>query len=148
MSTPILRQLSDEDQAIWRQYLQVTAQVAEALDRDLTAGHGLSLNEFEIMVILAQEPQNSIRMSSLAEQLVNSRSRLTHTVGRMERRGLVQRTACEHDGRGVNCALTPRGRELLAAAAPCHTESAHRNIFDKLTAEEIRQLGEILSRLA
>lgn len=122
-------------------------EIADALDRDLVSTHALSLNEYEVMVVLSEQPDRTIRMSALAEELVNSRSRLTHTVRRMEKRGLVERAACENDGRGVNCILTPHGYAVLERAAPDHVESVRRQIFDRLSDGEVRQFGQILAKL-
>nr|NLD40375.1 MarR family transcriptional regulator [Actinomycetales bacterium] len=122
-------------------------EVNEALDRDLVQTHGLSLNEYEVMVVLSEQPERRIRMSALAEEIVNSRSRLTHTIRRMERRGLVSREACADDGRGVNCILTDEGYAVLERAAPDHVDSVRRNIFDNITAAEARSLGAILGKL-
>ncbi len=144
---PEPRWLSIEDQVVWRHYLRASQEVREALDRDLMAAHKLSLNEYEVMVVLSEQPTHSARMSLLAEELVNSRSRLTHTIGRMERRGLVERTSCAEDGRGVLCRLTDEGYDVLKAAAPDHVESVRRHIFDKLTAEEVDWVGRIFAKL-
>lgn len=142
-----IRWLSEEDQQVWRQYLRVTMEISETLDRDLVQAHGISLNEYEVMVVLSEQPDRTIRMSTLAEELVNSRSRLTHTIRRMEKRGLVTREACADDGRGVNCILTLEGFQLLEKAAPDHVESVRRNIFDNLTDAETRRFGTILDKL-
>lgn len=142
-----VRWLSESDQRVWRQYLRATLEISEALDRDLVRSHDLSLNEYEVMVVLSESRDHTVRMSALADELVNSRSRLTHTVRRMESRGLVRREACASDGRGVNCILTPEGYRALVEAAPDHVDSVRRNIFDNLTTAEVRQLGEILAKL-
>lgn len=149
MDTPARqpRWLSQEDQAVWRNYLRATMEVREALERDLMDGHGLSLNEYEVMVVLSESPDHTARMSTLAGDLVNSRSRLTHTVSRMERRGLVARSSCADDGRGVNCRLTTAGYAVLQAAAPLHVESVRTHIFDRLTRSETDALGRILAKL-
>ncbi|HZL81730.1 MAG TPA: MarR family transcriptional regulator [Demequina sp.] len=141
------RWLSLEDQAIWRQYLRATLEVRESLERDLLLEFGLSLNEYEVMVVLSESPDHTTRMSTLAEDLVNSRSRLTHTVHRMEKRGLVERTSCSDDRRGVNCRLTDSGYAVLESTAPSHVESVRRNIFDRLSREEIDALGRIMAKL-
>lgn len=127
--------------------MRATTQVAEALDRDLLNDHGLSMNEYEVMVVLSESPDRTIRMSVLAAELVNSRSRLTHTIRRMEKRGLVVRSADKHDGRGVNATLTDEGFRVLQAAAPDHVESVRRHIIDRLTDDELRQLGTVMSKL-
>ncbi len=146
-STTQPRWLSEEDQKTWRTYLRATQEVQTKLDKDL-ATYGLSLNEYEVMVVLSEQPDHTIRMSALAENLVNSRSRLTHTVHRMERRGFVEREACADDGRGVNCRLTEEGFDFLSEVAPVHVDSVRRHIFDHLTAEQAAALGEILGLLA
>lgn len=146
-ATPAPRWLSVDDQIVWRDYLRATMEIGDGLDKDLARTHGLSMNEYEVLVVLSEQPSRSIRMSTLADQLANSRSRLTHTVRRMEQRGLVAREASQDDGRGVNCTLTDKGFEVLAEAAPDHVESVRRHIFDKLTRTEARQLGAILAKL-
>ena len=140
------RWLSEKDQKVWRTYLRATQEVQTKLDKDL-ADSGLSLNEYEVLVVLSEQPDRTIRMSALAEDLVNSRSRLTHTVTRMERRGLVVRSTCADDRRGVNCRLTDAGYELLRTAAPLHVESVRQQIFDRLSRAEIESLGAIMAKL-
>lgn len=141
------RWLSEADQVVWREYLRATLTVREALERDLLNEAGLSLNEYEVLVVLSEQPDRRIRMSTLAEELVNSRSRLSHTIGRMEKRGLVDRESCTKDGRGVYCGLTDEGYEVLVSAAPHHVESVRRHIFDRLTPEDIAALGAVLPKL-
>lgn len=146
MTTIQPRWLSTEDQKVWRTYLRATQEVQNKLDRDLAAS-GLSLNEYEVMVVLSEQPDHTIRMSALADDLVNSRSRLTHTVHRMERKGFVERTACVDDGRGVNCRLTDEGFAFLSEVAPIHVESVRTHIFDRLTPQQAAAMGEILAHL-
>lgn len=141
------RWLAESDQMVWRDYLRATMEVREGLERDLISESSLSLNEYEVLVVLSEQPDHRIRMASLAEELVNSRSRLSHTVQRMEKRGLVVRQSCSQDGRGVYCRLTDEGFELLKAAAPHHVESVRRHIFDRLTPEDVDDLGRVLAKL-
>ena len=141
------RWLDDEQQAAWRSWLAGSAALSEALNRDLDA-HGLTLSEYEILVRLTEAEGSSMRMNELATAVVHSRSRLTHTVARMESRGLVSRTACPEDRRGVVCALTPAGREYLVEVAPHHVESVRHRLVDVLTREELRVLGAAMDRVA
>lgn len=141
------RWLSESDQAVWRDYLRATMEVREGLERHLLSETGLSLNEYEVLVVLSEQPEHRIRMARLAEELVNSRSRLSHTVQRMEKRGLVERHSCAKDGRGVYCTLTDEGYEVLKGAAPHHVESVRSHIFDRLTREDVESLGRVLAKL-
>lgn len=143
MSEP--KWLTEEQQRSWRAFLSGAAWLQEALNRDLEARAGLSLNEYEILVRLSEAPEGRVRMSVLAEQLVHSRSRLTHTVARMQRRGWVDRVPCADDGRGVEAVLTDAGRDVLIEIAPAHVASVREHLVDVLTAEQMSALGEIFA---
>ena len=94
------RWLSAQEQASWRAYLRGSRLLEHALDRDLQV-HGVQLSEYEIISMLSEAPGRRLRMSSLAEKVVQSRSRLTHTAARLEKRGWVRREACLEDRRGA-----------------------------------------------
>src|SRR5699024_11244625 len=135
-------------QRLWRSIQRGMALVTDHLDRDLVAAHGLSLNEYEVMVRLSEVPDRRLRMSALAEQLVHSRSRLTHTVGRMEAKGLVSRCKADGDRRGVICSLTDEGYAHLEAAAPIHVASVRERLVDVISAEQLEVLGQSFGQLA
>src|SRR5262245_39489324 len=111
------RWLTPEQQRAWRSYLLGTTLLMERLDRDLRDKHELSLPEYEILVRLSEADGRSLRMAGLADSVKNSRSRITHTIARMERDGLVQRRQCESDGRGVEAVLTDAGFAKLELAS-------------------------------
>lgn len=142
------RWLDPHQQRMWRAIHRGMALVTDHLDRDLGAAHGLSLSEYEVMVRLSEAPDRRMRMSVLAEQVVHSRSRLTHTVSRMETKGLVRRCKADGDGRGVQCMLTDHGFDTLARAAPAHVESVRKRMVDVLDAEQFDVLGEAFAQLA
>lgn len=81
--------LSVEQQVSWRAFLQGASRLIEGLNRQLERDAGLSVSEYEILSRLSETPGRTLRMSDLAMSLVHSRSRLTHTVGRLESRALV-----------------------------------------------------------
>ncbi len=143
-----VRWLSAAEQQSWRNYLRGNAALAELLNRDLVATAGLSLSEYEILVRLSEADGCTLRMSVLAEDLVHSRSRLTHEVRRLEAEGLVERRPCPQDRRGINAVLTDAGLARLQAAAPGHVESVRRRLVDRLTPEQFAQLGEIMALIA
>jgi DNA-binding MarR family transcriptional regulator len=141
------RWLTADEQAVWRTYLDVTRLLAERLHRQLVDENTLSLAEYDILVHLSEAEDRSLRMSQLADHVVHSRSRLTHTISRLEQRGLVRRDPCPDDGRGVLCVLTPEGFAILEAAAPGHVEAVRQSVFDPLTARQVTELGVILERV-
>lgn len=140
--------LTKEQQGAWRHYLEGTARFVEALDAVHDRVLDISLGEYSLLVQLSEAPAHTMRMSALADGLVLSRSRLTHTVTRMEARGLVERCSVEGDRRGVNCTMTDAGRAVLVAAAPSHVAAVRRIMVDALEPEELTLLGHIMAKLA
>lgn len=147
-STPEDLWLSHEEQKAWRQFLYATTLLNERLSEALESAPGidLTLGEYEILVRLSEAENGAIRMSDLADQVVHSRSRLTHTVSRMERRGIVERVRCAADGRGREARLTVVGRRLLEQAAPIHVRSVRERLVDVVGHDDLLALGRILAR--
>ncbi|NLJ53253.1 MAG: MarR family transcriptional regulator [Intrasporangiaceae bacterium] len=141
---PEPRWLTDEEQVDWRAFLHGARLLEAALDSDLSA-HGISSAEYEILSMVSEAPDMQMRMSALADLVVQSRSRVTHTAARLESRGLVQRRPSPDDGRGVELALTAKGRELLDWLAVVHLHSVRRHFVDLLTPEQFRAVGEAMS---
>jgi len=145
MTDPTPRWLDMDQQRHWRHYLTGSALLLEALTRQLEQEAGLSFSEYEVLVRLSEAEDRTLRMSELADSVVNSRSRLTHTVRRLESRGIVRRETCAEDGRGVNCVLTDEGFALLAAAAPGHVAAVREHLVDRLSAEQFAALGDAMA---
>jgi len=138
------RWLTAEEQRHWRAFRDGTARLLDVLGRELEEESGLSLAEYEVLVRLSEAPERTMRMSELATGLAHSRSRLTHTVSRMENAGLVARVACRSDARGVNCVMTEAGWQRIVAAAPGHVRGVREHLVDALTPEQFRALGEAM----
>ncbi len=138
--------LDQEQQAAWRAWLEGSQLLDEALGRDLLAV-GLTFSEYDILVQLSEQTSRSLRMSELAQLVLHSRSRLTHTVSRMEARGLVRREPCAEDKRGVRCTLTDAGYDALVQAAPHHVGSVRARLVDPLEREEFLALGQAMAKV-
>lgn len=142
------RWLDRDQQRSWRAYLVGTTLLMDRLDRDLRERHDLSLPEYEILVRLSESPDRRMRMASLAGSISHSRSRVTHTVARLEKDGLVQRSACVSDGRGVEAALTDAGYARLQAAAPTHVEGVRRFLVDLASDADLAAVGRVFDSVA
>lgn len=132
--------LDDDQQRHWRAYLRGSRLLERAMTEDLVP-LGIQLSEYELISMLSEIPDQRVRMSQLADAIVQSRSRVTHTAARLERRGWVTRNPCMDDGRGVEIALTDAGREVVARVAASHVASVRRHLVDVLTPEELAALG-------
>lgn len=135
--------LSAPQQQIWRAYLAGSSAISDQLTEGLRP-YGLDLGEYEILVCLSEAPRRSMRMSELADCVRQSRSRLTHAVSRLEKRGIVTRSTCPSDGRGVFATLTDPGFALLESAAPAHVESVRRALVDAVPPEDFAALGRVM----
>jgi DNA-binding MarR family transcriptional regulator len=140
------RWLDDSEQQAWRAYLRGSRFLEEALDRDLQE-HGLQLSEYEILSMLSESPGRRLRMSELADVVVQSRSRLTHTASRLEKRGWVVRQSCLSDRRGVELVLTDEGFARLTETAKAHVESVRRHLLDVMSPAEFLGLGSAMGRV-
>ena len=134
------RWLTDEQQQVWRTYLLGSALLTERIEADLRP-FGLDLAEYEILVMLSETEGRRLRMAELAAAVHQSRSRLTHTITRMEHAGLVVRRSCPDDRRGVWAELTDQGFALLEEAAPSHVETVRRNFIEVMTDEDYAAVG-------
>ncbi len=136
---------------VWRSFLTVQSRLTASLGRQLLADSGLSLADFEVLVVLSDAPTGRCRAYELGRDLQWEKSRLSHHLTRMERRGLLAREGCGTDRRGAYVRLTSDGRRAIEAAAPGHVENVRRSVFDVLTPAQVDSLGEVcaavLSRL-
>ena len=134
------RWLTSEQQRVWRAYLLGSALLQERIDADLRSV-GLDGAEYEILVNLSEAPDRRLRMAELADAVHQSRSRLTHTITRMEKAQLVQRISCPTDRRGVWASLTTEGVKLLESAAPSHVETVLHNFVEAMSPEDYAAVG-------
>ncbi len=142
------RWLTDEEQTLWRGWIAVSMLLPDRLNRDLQESHGLTGTDYQILVELSESPKRRMRMSTLADRVQLSRSRLSHQIDRMTKAGLVTREVCEQDGRGMFAVLTEQGWDTIVAAAPDHVESVRRNLLDQLTPEEFEAFGTACIKVA
>lgn len=142
------RWLSAEQQVFWRRWIEVTALVGAAIEHDLKESAGLNMGDYEVLVRLSEAPDHRLRMSELAAQTVHSPSRLSMRVDRLAKHGLVTRSRCPEDRRGLFAVLTDTGFERLAEAAPDHVASVRSHLVDHLSEEEIAILTDVLGKLA
>lgn len=138
------RWLTAEQQQVWRAYLLGSVMMLDRIDADLRP-FGLDRAEYEILVMLSETDGQRLRMSELADAVHHSRSRLTHTISRMEKANLVRRTDCPTDRRGVWAELTAEGFELIKEAAPTHVETVRKYFVEVMSEEDFAAVGRALS---
>src|ERR1700755_2647115 len=116
-------------EADWRDLLSRHARTVCALDRELSANHGLGMSEYEVLDRLGSSGADTAnRVHDLAGEIHLSQSALSRTIARLEKDGLVERAMCPDDRRGVSVCLTPAGQERYDAARPTHRRVLEENL--------------------
>ncbi|MEU6209547.1 MarR family transcriptional regulator [Streptomyces sp. NPDC047023] len=139
--------LTDAEQCAWRTHLDVSRLLMHQLEKDLQP-FGLTNNDYEILVNLSESQDHRMRMSDLATATLQSKSRLSHQITRMETSGLVRRVNCESDRRGLYAVLTDEGMETMRKVAPHHVASVRRHFIDLLPPEALAALRASLTPVA
>jgi DNA-binding MarR family transcriptional regulator len=114
----------------WRDLLERHARVTSAVERALHETHGLGVSEFEVLDRLVSAEECSCRIQELTDSLHLSQSALSRVVARLEAEGLVTRTICADDRRGIYACLTEAGRARHADARPTHREILKQTLAD------------------
>lgn len=142
------RWLTDEEQHVWQTLLHAVLLLEDHLDRQLQRDAGMPHIYYALLVQLSRAPEGRLRMTELAFELKITRSRLSHAVARLEERGWVHREVCASDKRGQVACLTEAGEAVLQESAPGHVAAVRQAIFDRLSPEQVGQLGEIMHLMA
>jgi DNA-binding MarR family transcriptional regulator len=141
------RWLDENEQRTWRTFMVATQFLFELLQRELERGTAVPGPYYEVLVRLSEAPARRLRMSELADRSQSSRSRLSHTIARLEEAGWVSRERCPSDRRGSFAVLTDAGFGALEAAAPVHVEGVRTHLFDQLNTAQLDELRTISEQL-
>jgi DNA-binding MarR family transcriptional regulator len=136
------------DAATWVGFLQAHRHLIRELEAALEQTHGLSLSGLEVLDRLATAEGRRLRLSTLAEQVGLSLSRISRLADQFERRGLIERRVCPEDGRAINARLTAAGLRLARDARAAHLGEVQRLFFDRLDPADLRSLARVMGRLA
>src|SRR3954447_17272556 len=141
------RWLTDAEQCAWRTHLEGNRLLTYQLEKDLQP-FGLTMNDYEILVNLSESDDVRMRMSDLASATLQSKSRLSHQITRMEAAGLVRRENCESDRRGLYAVLTEQGWETMRQVAPRHVASVREHFIDLIPPQDLAAYRHALTPVA
>lgn len=132
----------------WRVFIETTEELRTAIEGQLQSDSGISAGDYRVLLELSEAPERRMRSSHLADAIGWERSRLSHHLGRMEKRGLIAREAAKGDNRGAEAVLTDEGRDALRRSSVPHFHAIRELFLDALTPEQLaaaRDLAETLS---
>jgi DNA-binding MarR family transcriptional regulator len=128
-------------------FLRAHAAVTRQLDGELVSDHGLTINDYEVLLHLSRAPEQMLRRVDLAKRVVLTPSGITRLLHGLERAGLVCKRACDSDARVVYAKLTDEGAKRLEAASQMHLESIRELFCERFDPEELAVLASLLERL-
>lgn len=140
------RWLDATEMAAWRAFVSTIHLLERRIEEQLKSAAGLTHPQYEVLVRLADAPGRQMRMSELARVVVASKSALTYQITQLEKAGLVQRTACPSDERGVLAGITEAGLECLRRVAPGHVDVVRTYLIDQLSREELESMTTAMRR--
>lgn len=141
------RWLDEDEMATWLRLVALAEVLPSRLDAQVRHDSGLTHFEYQVLAMLSEAPERTLRMSWLARRTNATLPRLSHVVKRLEDRGLVARSRSATDARATDAVLTDAGRTHLTEAAPGHVTFVRERILDQLTSEQVTALGEIADAL-
>jgi DNA-binding MarR family transcriptional regulator len=131
----------------WSRLLRAHAALTRRFSNELLNGHGLTLNDYEVLLHLAHAPERRLRRVDLANSVLLTPSGITRLLDGLERAGYVERAACEKDARVTYAVLTEAGYAKLRATAPTHVGGIRDLFAARYSSAELETLTELLDRL-
>ena len=144
---PPVKWLTEAEVSSWLSVVRLMIWLPWSIDQQLQRDSNLRMVEYQVLAMLSESPERTMRMSVLAEVTNASLSRLSHLVTRLEGRGLVRREPDPADGRFTLALLTDKGFQTLAEAAPGHVAHVRSLVIDVLSPEQLRRLGHAADRI-
>ncbi|AZM50442.1 MarR family transcriptional regulator [Streptomyces sp. WAC 06738] len=141
------RWLTPEQTAAWESFIRMQEKLIGRLSRRVQADSGMSAADYTVLVKLTESGEGRMRFMDLTKLVEWEKSRMSHQVARMMKRGLVSKEDCPDDGRGAFIVATPAGYEAIEEAAPLHVAHVRRLFINALTEEELATLARISDRL-
>ncbi|WBB67843.1 MarR family transcriptional regulator [Micromonospora sp. WMMD812] len=136
-----------EELRIWRDFIETTDVLRSRIASRLQSDSALSPGDYAVLLALSEAQERRLRSSELATHIGWERSRLSHHLGRMERRGLIRRQECATDPRGAEILLTPTGAEAFQRSTVPHLRAIRELFVDALTPDQLLAAGEIAAAL-
>ncbi len=131
----------------WVRLLRAHASMKRTFNAQLLADHGLTVNDYEALLLLSREPDAQLKRVVLAERLQLTPSGVTRLLDGLEAAGFVAKGGCASDARVTYAVLTDAGREKLQQASCSHVVAVGALFTERLDDEELERLGALLGRL-
>jgi DNA-binding MarR family transcriptional regulator len=147
MSTDLATGRDDQAISVWVRLLRAHAELSLEFNRALNAEHGLTVNDYEVLLQLAHAENDRMRRVDLAEEVRLTASGMTRLLDGLQHSGYVEKAECPEDGRVTYAVLTDAGRAKLERASETHRAAVRALFEERYTARELETLVGLLDRL-
>jgi DNA-binding MarR family transcriptional regulator len=137
------RWLNPEERRAWLAILSISTMLPSALDSQLQLAGKLSLFDYNVLAMLSESDDGTLRMTELAARTSASLSRLSHVVTKLQKRGWIERRAHPDDARVTAAHITATGLDTIRSIAPGHVEGVRSLVFDSLTEGDVDDLARV-----
>jgi DNA-binding MarR family transcriptional regulator len=139
--------LSHQVNTAWVSFLRGHAALTRELNAQLVADHGLTINDYEVLLRLSRAPDRHMKRIELAQSVVLTPSGITRLLDGLQAAGWVEKASCPGDARVTYAVLTEAGSEKLHEAAGTHLADIERLFSGRFDDAELATLAELLGRL-
>ena len=139
--------LSPQALSAWVAFLRGHAALTRALNAELVADHGLTINDYEVLLRLSRAPDLRLKRVELAQSVLLTPSGITRLLDGLEAAGWVEKASCASDARVTYAVLTEVGHEKLRTAADSHLADIDRLFTVHFDETELETLSSLLSRI-
>ena len=134
-------------QRSWRLYFETSQRIRQNLEANLKERAGLTVSDYNTLLLLWEAPAHTLTMSVLARKLVFSPSRLNYRIKVLEDAGLVTKAECAEDKRAHNVALTEAGAQAFLNAGRQHRENIDEVFLSHVDDEELEVIERVFERI-
>jgi DNA-binding MarR family transcriptional regulator len=147
MSNQVLSPQASQELTVWVRLLRGYSTLTGELNGRLHEEHGLTINDYEVLLLLSHADERKMRRVDLADEVKLSPSGITRLLDGLQKQGYVERATCESDARVAYAVLTDDGHAKLKNSSGSHIEAIRAELAERYSAEELETLSELLSRL-
>ena len=144
---PRRRLPSKEQLRVWRDYIETAEVLRSRLASRLQSDASLSSGDYQVLLALSEAEGHRLRSSELATHIGWERSRLSHHLGRMEKRGLIRREECAEDSRGADVVLADAGATAFRGASVPHLRAVRELFVDAFSPQQLTQIDALTTSL-
>lgn len=142
-----MKKLNKIETQAWTSLVRAQQIMIDKIERELKA-HGLPpLNWYDILWALESSPEGRLRLNDIGNVVLLNKYNVTRLVNRLEEKGLVSKTSCPQDGRGIFACITDKGKETRQKMWYFYRNILNKNFFANYDEAELVNISSLMKRI-